>query len=73
MVSSWKELISPTVTVSPEVFRHSEVYGFPIFPTTNTFSPPLWAFMISPNRVVVVVLPLVPVMPTSEKSAEGWS
>ena len=56
---SWKLLISATIKSSfcePSTYS---IKGVPMFPPTNVFFPE--RFKISPNRVVVVVLPLVPV------------
>ena len=54
--------ISRTITVSWLARSASEIAGVPILPPTNAGSPA--AVMISPARVVVVVLPFDPVMAT---------
>ena len=60
IVSSWKLLISATVTVSSVISSDLEVYGVPIFPTTNTDGRA--SDIIFPRRAVVVVFPFVPVI-----------
>ena len=59
-VSSWKLLVSVISQESSSASSDLEITATPMLPTTYVF---FFAFLnISPTRVVVVVLPLVPVM-----------
>ena len=71
MLSSWKLLISATATASSSICLAATVYGLPILPTTYVCS--LYAFMISPRSVVVVVFPFVPVIASTSPFPNAYA
>jgi hypothetical protein len=61
--SSWNDEISQTTHAAGSTAPTSAVRGRPMFPATSAGTPA--ASNIAPSSAVVVVLPFVPVMPTT--------
>ena len=68
-VSNWKLLTSSTSRSAASCPARRETTGVPILPPTRVFRPE--AVSSSPSRVVVVVLPLVPLTARSGRRMKG--